>query len=53
MVFATKLKAVLTAPIHALCACWAEWAVLMPAKSDLDDDYDFPQGRWAGQGGDR
>lgn len=51
MVSTTKLKVLLATPIYALCACWAKWAILMPAKSDLDDEYDFPQGRWAGQGG--
>lgn len=46
----TKLKTLFTAPIHALRSCFAEWVVLMPAKSDLDDEYTFPQTRWAGQG---
>lgn len=28
---------------------WHDWAILMPAKIDLDDEYNFPYGRWAGQ----
>lgn len=27
---------------------WDDWAVLMPAKSHLDSEYNFPAGRWAG-----
>lgn len=44
------LKHLLTVPVHAIRACFAEWAVLMPAKSREDEEYEFPQGRWAGQG---
>lgn len=46
----TKLRNLITAPIHAIRSCFAEWAVLMPAKSSLDDEYEFPRARWAGQG---
>jgi hypothetical protein len=28
----------------------AEWAPLMKAKSNLDSEYNFPAGRYAGQG---
>lgn len=46
----TKLRTLITAPIHAIRSCFSEWAVLMPAKSQLDDEYTFPQARSAGQG---
>lgn len=29
---------------------YADWAVLMPAKSHLDAEYNFPTGPYAGQG---
>lgn len=32
---------------------YAEWAILLPAKSHLDSDYNFPQGRPPGRAGGR
>lgn len=39
--------------LHALRDRWATWAPLMPAKSHLSAEYNFPGGRWAGQGSER
>ncbi|CRG83147.1 hypothetical protein PISL3812_00495 [Talaromyces islandicus] len=35
---------------HRLSNKCAEWAPLMRAKSNLDSEYNFPAGRYAGQG---
>ncbi|KAL4779278.1 hypothetical protein BJX76DRAFT_341291 [Aspergillus varians] len=35
-----------------LSAIKKEWAPLLPAKESWDDEYNFPPGRWAGQGCD-
>lgn len=48
MTFGDKLKKFFS--LSALRDRWAEWAPLMPAKSNLDAEYNFPYGRWAGQG---
>ncbi|PLB48706.1 hypothetical protein P170DRAFT_167226 [Aspergillus steynii IBT 23096] len=35
---------------HVLKKKLESWAYLMPAKSHLSAEYNFPAGRWAGQG---
>lgn len=47
----TKLKNLFS--IQKLREVYADWAVLMPAKSHLDAEYNFPKGRYAGQGYER
>ena len=44
----TKLKQLFSR--RKLREIYAEWAILMPAKSHLDAEYNFPMGRYAGQG---
>ena len=48
--FVAKLRHIYSVPYRALAACFESWAILMPAKSHLDDEYTFPEARWAGQG---
>lgn len=55
MTLTTKLKEISnklkeTFSFRSIREHWESWAVLMPAKSNLDDEYNFPSGRWAGQG---
>lgn len=44
----TKLKNLFSR--RKLREIYADWAVLMPAKSHLDAEYNFPKTRYAGQG---
>lgn len=47
--FFWKIKSASAFTIEYLRDCWKIWVVLLPAKTHLDDEYNFPAGRYAGQ----
>lgn len=47
MSFINKVKNVFG--LRKLREVYDDWAVLMPAKSHLDAEYNFPRARWAGE----